>query len=1032
MTVKYTALQRYGIAAFTVAIALVLTCLLQPLISYTPALLFFFAIVINTWYGGVGSGLWAAFLSTLAFEFFINPPLFRFNFTDTDLLRLGVEIASVILTSWLHNTIWLAQRQAHIRGLKLWESQEKLSLAIEAARMGTWDWDIRTGQITWSRQHEQLFGLPPNTFSGTISGFLACVHPGDRDRVIQSLETVQAAKTDYNEEFRIVWPDGSVHWIISRGRFLQNEVSQPIRMLGTVLDVTERKQAEEVLRQSHDELERLVAERTLALTQANRILQQEIAERQQAQEALYRREQESKALLDNTPDIIIRCDRAFRYVYVNPAVERSTGLPASFFLGRTSREHGLPEPLCQLWDSTMERMFTTAQEQVVEFEAPSLQGPRSYQSRVVPELDAEGNVRYALIVSRDVTALKQAEAERWQLIQEQHARAEAEAAEQRAALLAKVSAQLAVSFEYETTLQPVAELIVPALGDYCIIYTCEEESDSIRRVAASHLDRTQTEKLLAMNREYPLHLTDLGPVAEVIRMGRATYQPQVCQELLQQLPLSTAHISALAELAPQSYLIQPLIARDRILGAMLLATTQLSRQYSNDERALIEEVAHRVSIAIDNARLYQKAQQARAASEAARRNAEAANRMKDEFLATLSHELRTPLNAILGWSRLLTSRQMNAETTTRALETIERNARLQAQLIEDILDVSRIIRGKLRLNLCPTNLTTVVQAAIDAVRPAAEAKSLQLTCHCASVLDRVLIDPDRIQQVVWNLLSNAVKFTPPGGQVTVQTLQVQKPQLPSQTQTEALQATSHPDTSTAPAGSYVEIQVTDTGIGIAPEFLPHVFERFRQADSTTTRSQGGLGLGLAIVRHLVELHGGTVQATSPGEDQGATFKLRLPLVTRPATARHSGSQDGAIATKIEPALEGMQILLVDDEVDIRDLFTVILEAQGAKVTAVAAVDEALSALQHCQPDVLVSDIAMPERDGYEFIQQVRSSSHLDNIPAIALTAYAREEDQQRSLAAGFQMHLSKPVEPTTLTSAIARLVGSSHQNEPLL
>ncbi|MBW4488762.1 MAG: PAS domain S-box protein [Trichocoleus desertorum ATA4-8-CV12] len=1029
MTARYTVSQRYGIATFTVAIALVLTCLLQPLLTYTPALMFFVAVVLNTWYSGAGTGFWAAFLSALAFEFFIAPPRFELVVDEIDLLRLGAWIATVVGTNSLHHTLWVARRQAHVRGLRLWENREKLSLAIEAAQIGTWEWDIWTGKVSWSRQHERLFGLSADAFPGTVSAFLACVHPEDRERVAQSLELVQASRTDYSQEFRIIWPDGTVHWIVGQGRFLQDEISQPIRMLGTVLDVTERKQAEEVLRQSHDQLERLVEERTLALTQANVILQQEIAERQQAQEALYRREQESKALLDNTPDVIIRCDRAFRYVYVNPAVERITGLPATFFLGRTSHQQGLPESLCQTWDATMQRMFITGQEQTVEFEAPSCQGCRSYQSRVVPELDAEGNVQYALIVSRDVTALKQAEAERWQLIQEQAARAEAEAAQRRDAFLAKMSAQLAASFEYETTLQQVAELIVPELADYCIIYSHEEGTDLIQRVAAAHIDPGQAEQLLAMNQAYPLYLQSEIPVAEVIRTGQATYQTDVADTFFRQLPASSAHITAIETLATQSYLIQPLLARDRILGAILLATTVSERRYGLEDFGLVAEAAHRAAIAIDNVRLYQKAQQARAASEAARRTAEAANRMKDEFLATLSHELRTPLNSILGWSRLLTNRQMDAATTTRALETIERNAKLQAQLIEDILDVSRIICGKLRLNLCPTKLETVIQAAIDAVRPAAEAKSLHLSYCCTPALERVLVDPDRMQQVVWNLLSNAVKFTPAGGRVEVQMLQVEQQPMPGNLPQSGLAE----EMLAAPAGSYAEIRVSDTGVGIVPEFLPHVFDRFRQADSTTTRSQGGLGLGLAIMRHLVELHGGTVHVTSPGEGQGATFMVRLPLMKRPDTTQpESAQQLDAIATGSEPALEGMQVLLLDDEVDIRELFTVVLEAQGAKVTAVAAVDEALNALQHCQPDVLVSDIAMPERDGYEFIQQVRANPHMGNIPAIALTAYAREEDQQRSLAAGFQMHLSKPVEPTTLTRAIASLVRSSHRIRPPL
>ena len=383
----------------------------------------------------------------------------------------------------------------------------------------------------------------------------------------------------------------------------------------------------------------------------------------------------------------------------------------------------------------------------------------------------------------------------------------------------------------------------------------------------------------------------------------------------------------------------------------------------------------------------------------ARQQAEAANRMKDEFLATLSHELRTPLNSMLGWARLLRTRKYDESTTARALETIERNAKSQAQLIEDILDVSRIIQGKLRLNLSPVNLVPVIEAAINSVRPAAEAKAIQLGFVLDSSLDLVLGDSDRLQQVAWNLLSNAIKFTPEAGKIDVRCLC---------------------------AGSYAQIQVIDTGIGINTDFLPYVFDRFRQADGTTTRSYGGLGLGLAIVRHLVELQGGTVHVESDGEGQGATFTVKLLRAENQQETRkqHGYSIDNnEVASANLLTLNSLQVLIVDDDTDTRDFLTTVLEQHGAKVRSVASVSEALEAIQQLKPNMLVSDLGMPGEDGYSLIRKVRAleAERGGKIPAIALTAYASSEERSRVLAAGFQMHLPKPVEPAELIAMLANL-----------
>ncbi|MEG3839536.1 ATP-binding protein, partial [Microcoleus sp. herbarium14] len=381
-----------------------------------------------------------------------------------------------------------------------------------------------------------------------------------------------------------------------------------------------------------------------------------------------------------------------------------------------------------------------------------------------------------------------------------------------------------------------------------------------------------------------------------------------------------------------------------------------------------------------------------AREKAARAEAERANRVKDEFLAVLSHELRTPLNPIIGWTKLLRSNCLTPEKQRYALETIERNAKLQTQLIEDLLDVSGILQGKVSLNIVPVDLAGAIGPAIETVRLSAEVKSIQICTEFAPDIGSVLGDAARLQQVVWNLLSNAVKFTSPGGKIAVKLDRI--------------------DTD-------AQITVTDTGKGIEPDFLPYVFDYFRQADSTFTRKFGGLGLGLAIVRHLVELHGGTVKSDSPGEGQGATFTVRIPLMpVQPPTI------PVAIAPEQSFNLSGIRVLAVDDDADARDLVIFLLEDCGASVTAVSNADDALAVLIQSVPDLLLSDIGMPDTDGYMLLRQVRAlpPERGGLVPAIALTAYAGEIDYRLALAAGFQRHLSKPLDPDQLVQAMLDLL----------
>ncbi|MFQ4163532.1 MULTISPECIES: PAS domain-containing sensor histidine kinase [Nostocales] len=392
----------------------------------------------------------------------------------------------------------------------------------------------------------------------------------------------------------------------------------------------------------------------------------------------------------------------------------------------------------------------------------------------------------------------------------------------------------------------------------------------------------------------------------------------------------------------------------------------------------------------------------------ARTEAESANRIKDEFLAVLSHELRSPLNPILGWAKMLRTGKYDRIATDRALETIERNAKLQAQLIEDLLDVSRILRGKLVLNIHPVNLVTAIEAAIETVQLAAQAKAIQIYTVLDSHVGLISGDTNRLQQILWNLLSNAIKFTPNGGRVEVRLERVEGEDKGDRVEM---------------IEGYAQITITDSGKGINPKFLPHVFEYFRQENSTTTRKFGGLGLGLAIVRYLTEMHGGLVTAHSQGEGQGATFTVKLPIVSAPQNQLGESEDCHSRDSIAHSSLQGLRILIVDDEADIRQLVAFILEESGAEVCITKSASEALAVMEKSVPDLLVCDIGMPDVDGYMLMRQIRAlpPEKGGQMLAVALTAYAGEYNRKQALAAGFQMHLAKPIDPDIFIREISRI-----------
>jgi len=597
------------------------------------------------------------------------------------------------------------------------------------------------------------------------------------------------------------------------------------------------------------------------------------------------------------------------------------------------------------------RLFGTALKRGAEFSIPN--GEMAVEGLTVDVrtsaiTDDAGRPLGSTIVARDVTERKKEE--------------------DRRRFIAKAISILSSSIDIDRGLQHLARLVAKRLATLCVIDIAEGDVFRRRAVAAKPGLEERAQRLWQFpptsSPEHPSHVA-MGENQMVVRNS-------ISREVLRSVAADDEHAALLTELGVHSFVSVPLRAGVRAVGAMTLGC---DRAFNDDDLELIEELSHSAAAALQNAWLY--------------RAAEEANRAKDEFLATVSHELRTPMTSILGWIQMLRIGDMDQTMAEEAMQAIERSARAQAQLIDDLLDLSRIQMGKLHLQISEVDLGSVVRGAVDTVRPAAEAKQIELRLEASGP---VIIngDPNRLQQVVWNLLSNAVKFTDKGGRVLV-----------------TVRSTA----------SRAVIEVTDSGQGIEPEFLPFVFERFRQADSSITRRFGGLGLGLSIVRQIVELHGGTVSATSEGKGKGATFSAMLPLLA----VRTNQGEVGKPAKLAD--LGGLRILVVDDEPSAARVICAVLEQAGAKVDTRPSVADALEAIRQGLPDVLISDVAMPDQDGLALIAHVRNVLRIpaERLPAIALTAMNDTETRVRILGAGFQRFVSKPADAQKLTETVARI-----------
>lgn len=699
-----------------------------------------------------------------------------------------------------------------------------------------------------------------------------------------------------------------------------------------------------------------------------------LSERERAEQALRESEERYRELIENASDVIYTLDLQGNLTSVNLAGESITGYTREELLNM-NLQHLLTPDSVSAGYQMLERKLDGEARTNYEVDAIAKDG-RLITLEISSRLMTQDGKAYCVQgVARDISKRRRAE----EALREadQRALVEYERLLERIEGLAQTLGMARDLVTIYRGLREFSLVSAPCDGFFVSLY------DPIRDVrTASYAWGDDRE--INVSELPPMPITAEGPNSRAVRTGEVVITDDY-MHITRSHPVVV--VGPENGLRPQSSLAAPMAVMGRIIGTIEIQSYERSA-YKERHVTALSMAANLAAVAIENTRLLDQESKARSA-------AEESNRLKDEFLATVSHELRTPLTAILGWSRMLET-GLDEATAARAIETIRRNAKSQSQIIDDILDVSRIITGNLYLDLQPIELAPIVEGAVNVVRPTAEAKGITIQTTLDSQPTVVPGDPNRLQQVIWNLLSNAVKFTPSGGSVRI--------------------ALNH-------SASEAEIKVSDSGQGITREFLPYVFERFRQADSTTTRRHGGLGLGLAIVRHLVEIHGGSVSAESSGTDQGASFTVKLPIVNSKSTVRETASravETGAIPKRLP--LNGMHVLVVDDDEDTLELMTAALSEVNAKVATAASVEVALAYIQTSRPDVIVSDIAMPVHDGYELIQRVRAfDDGRGTIPAIAMTAYAREEDRERAFLAGYQFYLPKPVEPAELIAVLARL-----------
>jgi len=821
------------------------------------------------------------------------------------------------------------------------ENSNRLQVAMSSARLGDWSWDAASGCVMLGQRAAAIFGLPANQ-PISWAALQERLDEQDREPARKALLGAFSSRQDFDIECRIEH-HGERRWLSVVGHGSYDDADQLRGITGMVQDITERKAAEDSLRHSEEQL---------------------------------------RALADSIPQLAWIAQADGDMIWYNKRWFEYTGTNEEDMQGDGWRQVYDPSciaPMVAHWREAIQSGIP------FEMEIPIRGGDGQYRwflTRANPVRDRDGHMVRWFGTSTDVDQVKRAQ---------EALRDETNVLE----LLNSTGNALARHRDLQPLLQEVTDAATRISG---------------ARFGAFYYNHHDGGPLtLYTLAGRPLSdYGDLDRPRATLLFGNSLHGEGItrCDDL-HSFP-GCAPDESLSQLkGMRSFLAAPVVSRSGDVTGTLLFGHPEPNMFNERTERILAGIAAQAAIAIDNARLNEAARLAAEeriglliSERSAREEAERSSQMKDEFLATLSHELRTPLTAILGWSQVLRRGGKGQADIEKGLQTIERNARAQAQLIEDLLDMSRIMSGKVLLDMQSVQPEAVVQAAIDAARPAAAARNITLQCRFEST-GMVAADPGRLQQVVWNLLSNAIKFTQTNGSVHI---------------------------SVSESAGQVEITVSDTGIGIGPEFLAHVFDRFRQADASSTRRHGGLGLGLSIVKHLVEQHGGTVAVESAGEGQGACFTVRLPLITAQASALMQPRPLAPLrSTALHPAaaaernLHGLRVLVVDDEPDTRELIKRVLGDCNAQVQIAGSAAEALQLMPSLQPEIIVSDIGMPEMDGFELLSKIRAlpAAHGGQAPAIALTAFARAEDRKRALDAGFTQHIAKPVEPAELITTIA-------------
>jgi PAS domain S-box-containing protein len=851
----------------------------------------------------------------------------------------------------------ITQRRADQQALV--DGSKRLQVALAAGRLGDWRWDAASDCVTFGERAAAIVGLPAET-PLPWQQLRARLDEPDRETVRHEVLQAFAGRGELNIECRLVDGGQQARWVALVGRAdYADPAAQAgvLGMTGVVQDITVRKNAEDSLRQSEEVLRAL----------ANTIPQ-------------------LAWMADAEGAIVWFNERWYEYTGTTP--EQSTG-----WGWEVVHDPSVLPAVLEHWHESVR----TGEPFEMEFPIRGADGEyRWFLTRVNAVRDRHGHVVRWFGTNTDVDQVKRAE---------QALREESYVLE----LLNDTGSALASARDLRALLQTATDAATGVCGARfgAFFYYGKDHAGSLFSLHTVSGATPAVFDSFAEPGASALFAPPL-PGAGVLRSDDLSGDPR-WHGATPQFGTASGH-------PIRSYLAVPVVARSgEVLGSMFFGHPEPHVFTERSER-IVGSIAAQAAVAIDNTRLYEAAHQAAEERKVllenerlARAEAERTSQMKDEFLATLSHELRTPLSAILGWAQVLRRGSRDQADLQRGLQTIERNARAQAQLIEDLLDMSRITSGKVLLDMQTLAPSAFIDAAIETVRPAADAKNIRIDKHFDPSPGLVAGDPARLQQVIWNLLSNAIKFTPRDGRVEIWL---------------------------AHREGHVEIMVRDTGIGIRPEFITHVFERFRQADASTTRRHGGLGLGLSIVKHLIEQHGGIVRADSAGEGQGAAFTIELPLAkpqapaARQANTRASVRRAGAAPSPHTPEmtlrdLSGVSVLVVDDDRDARELIVRILTDCHARVAMAANAMDALEQFQAEPPDLLISDLGMPEVDGFELLGRIRALGRErgGRVPAIALTAFARSEDRLRALEAGFSAHISKPVEPSELIAAVAGIVG---------